>query len=92
METDESTAQLQPKISAMYFSKLKEGIKIDKYEQSLRKKKLSKFTRDTLDYKHVNVYPWLNEAIQTLRKQICSGDSPTLESSASSLPSNSVMF
>lgn len=44
METDESTAQLQPKISAMYFSKLKEGIKIDKYEQSLRKKKLSKFT------------------------------------------------
>lgn len=59
METDESTAQLQPKISAMYFSKLKEGIKIDKYEQSLRKKKLSKFTRDTLDYKHVNVYSWL---------------------------------
>lgn len=60
-EMDTLTTELQSAMSPEDLSKLKDDLKItiEKYEQDLSRSKLTKFKRDTLDYKNDNVYPWL---------------------------------
>lgn len=89
-EINEHTTKLESMMSSEDLTQLKEEMKaaIDRYEQDLTKTKLSKFRRDTLDYKNDNVYPWL-KWIGDTRRRTRTGGAYTSESSASEFQSDS---
>lgn len=65
VETADQQSKLQSLMSKTDLNKLKDELKAmtEKYTHELRRNKLNKFKRDTIDYKEGMVYPWLAHTV-----------------------------